>query len=128
MKRKYLYLSLTVILSIFAVGSGLIFCWYESQKKEIVKISNSIDETVEKSRNSSKAFDEALKEVIPWKPLGVENDARPSSYPSSNGRRLLGIGPTGYTLSQGSDGCIYVTNLTQGDLNRMRVSIRGLKR
>ncbi|MGL4619766.1 hypothetical protein [Chroococcidiopsis sp.] len=46
---------------------------------------------------------------------------------TSENRTFLGTSPTGYTLWKGSDGCIYVKNLTEGDLQRLGVSLGQLK-
>ena len=53
--------------------------------------------------------------------------SEPKTSAPSNDRTFLGSGPTGYTLWRGSDGCIYVRNLTEGDLSRMNVSMSEFK-
>lgn len=70
----------------------------------------------------------AVFQQQPSPQLQVSQPSAPSAPSTpSNDRTFLGSGPTGYTLWRGSNGCIYVKNLTQGDLSRMNVSISELK-
>lgn len=60
---------------------------------------------------------------IGWMILTNKPDPTPSTNPvASQERKLLGTGPTGYTLWLGNDGCTYVKNLTEADLQRLQTS------
>jgi hypothetical protein len=49
-----------------------------------------------------------------------------SSSPTSSA--VLGYGPTRYSLSKGSNGCISVKGIAEADLARLNTDIRGYKK
>lgn len=75
------------------------------------------------SSSSSSATSSAKKDV---KSSSSTNSSTNSV--ASQERKFLGTGPTGYTLWLGNDGCIYVKNLAEADLQRLNVSIWEFKK
>ena len=52
--------------------------------------------------------------------------AKLTSSPTSSA--VLGYGPTRYSLSKGSNGCISVKGIAEADLARLNTDIRGYKK
>lgn len=61
-------------------------------------------------------------------PENITTTNSSSSSTPTKEKEVLGYGPTGYSLSKGSDGCIYVKGLTEADLARMNTDVFALKK
>lgn len=77
---------------------------------------------------AQKALDLAKQKANPSDiPVPVNTSPR-ASEAKPGGKRFIGTGPTGYSLWEGNDRCIYVKDLREGDLSRLNTSISEFKR